>query len=62
MAIPRSVTRLVWSPAFIGVSESDDDAKRAQKAALTLAASRGEIELKGKRRRRAYLLLGRLES
>ena len=39
MAIPRSVTRLVWSLASIGVSESDDDATRAQKAALTLAAS-----------------------
>jgi hypothetical protein len=24
MAIPRSVTRLVWSLAFIGLSESDD--------------------------------------
>lgn len=26
MSIPRSVTRLVWSLAFIGLSGSDDDA------------------------------------
>lgn len=39
MVIPRSVTRQVWSLATIGISEADDDSIRAQKAALTLAAS-----------------------
>jgi class 3 adenylate cyclase len=39
MAIPESVTRLLWSLASIGIDESDDDVIRAQKAALTLAAS-----------------------
>jgi class 3 adenylate cyclase len=39
MRVPASVTRLVSSLAVVGVSEADDDATRAQKAALTLAAS-----------------------
>ena len=37
--MPASVTRLAWSLASVGVASSDDDALRAQKAALTLAAS-----------------------
>jgi adenylate cyclase len=39
MRVPSSVARWIWSLAFIGVRDTDDDAIRAQKAALTLAAS-----------------------
>jgi adenylate cyclase len=39
MRVPSSVARWIWSLAFVGVSDTDDDAIRAQKAALTLAAS-----------------------
>ena len=39
MRVPSSVTRWIWSLALVGVSDADDDAIRAQKAALTLAAS-----------------------
>ena len=39
MAIPKSVTRLLRSLASIGIDDADEDLIRAQKAALTLAAS-----------------------
>ena len=39
MRVPSSVAPWIWSLAFVGVSDTDDDAIRAQKAALTLAAS-----------------------
>jgi adenylate cyclase len=39
MAIPKSVTRLLRSLASIGIDDADHDLIRAQKAALTLAAS-----------------------
>jgi hypothetical protein len=37
--MPASVTRVAWSLASVGVADSDDDAIRVQKAALTLATS-----------------------
>jgi adenylate cyclase len=37
MTIPAWVPRVLWSLASLGVVDSDDDAMRAQKAALTLA-------------------------
>src|SRR5688572_24944614 len=39
MRVPSSLKRWVWSLAFIGVSDADNDEIRGQKAALTLAAS-----------------------
>lgn len=39
MAIRALMTRLVWKLAYVGISDSDDDATRTQKAALTLAAA-----------------------
>jgi hypothetical protein len=56
MSVPSSVTRWIWSLAFVGVSDTDDYAIRP-----LVFEDRGEIELKGKGRRHAYLLVGRLE-
>jgi hypothetical protein len=39
MRVPSFITRWLWPLASIGVRDTDDDLIRAQKAALTLAAT-----------------------